>query len=151
MFVPQDWHNHRKFCSATATPPSIPTYDVILFASNETTPRMVKLTYEWRTLSADPTERFQVLQHPPWPRCTCPLWIERPAGGCLVAFINDNFTFDGSKRNECIRSVTGGMAPHPWADHVLVVRKKGVYDPEYQDAVLEEDLPVLIKYFKEYH
>lgn len=111
---------------------------------------MVKLPYGWQTLSADSTERIQTLEHPAWPRCTSPLWIKRPAGGHLVAFINDSFTSDGSEKNECIRSVTEGTAPHSWVDHVFVLRKKGVDDPEYQDAVLEEDLPVLIKYLKEY-
>lgn len=101
----------------------------------------------------------QVLDLPrPWATSDWPLCIDTryprgpplPKGRVLVQFFNDNFLNDGSSLNKCIQNVMGGKAPHPWADNVIVVRKETSDAPVFLDAVLEEDLPVLFEYWKEY-
>ena len=78
-----------------------------------------------------------------------------PNGRNLVIFINDNFLVDGSLPNGCIFNLTAGQARYPWCDHALVLRTPFQSFSlscirSYEDAVLEEDLPALVRYFREY-
>ncbi|TCD61366.1 hypothetical protein EIP91_008556 [Steccherinum ochraceum] len=109
----------------------------------------------------DPDWGQEVLDLPPiWKTCFYPLWVELryphgpplepPGRPILAAYFNDNFLDDGSPLNECIKSASGGTAAHPWADNMLVLRKVSAAHPEFMDAVLDEDLPVLLEYWKEY-
>ena len=163
MLPLQDWQTHKADCKANDTPPEIPTLDAILFAANETEPRMVKIPFKLETIpplyDGDPPEQFQRLIHRPWPRSTKPFYMNTmhppdgtplPDGRYLLAYINDNFCNDGSPENRCIRNVTNGQSAHPWADHVFVVRAQGLPDETKHSAVMEEDLPVLVSYWREY-
>lgn len=50
-----------------------------------------------------------------------------------------------------MKSVTNGTAAHPWAGDMLVVREGLRDDPwEVKDAVMEEDIPVMTRYWREY-
>jgi len=135
------------------------TRDAILFAADATRPRMVKVPMKHamvETFFDEPAEQFEVPDHArhPWKRSDRPEWIGRvypggPAlsdGKLLVAFINDNFCNDGSMPNGSVEALTGGLSRRGWADHIFVMRKKDIHDPEFQDAVLEEDLPILRTY-----
>lgn len=116
---------------------------------------MVKLPWKWRQSFG---EKWQEFEHRPWPRSTKPFYINclypagppLPDGRWLVAFINDNFSNDGSILNRSVQSATAKQSVHPWADHIFVVRKKSYQDPTFQSAVMEEDLPILVGYWKEY-
>ena len=40
----------------------------------------------------------------------------------LQFYYRDEFLTDGSKLNECVRKITGGMAGHCWAGPMLVMK-----------------------------
>lgn len=127
---------------------------------------MVKIPLKWKDVQVyygEPPVPHQILARNPWPRLTQPFWIARqypggpnlPGGRVLVAFINDNHCYDGSPANKSILCLTnmgrgGRHPPHDWRDNVFVLRKKNMEDPEFQDAVWEEDLPILQSFLRRY-
>ncbi|TCD61357.1 hypothetical protein EIP91_008546 [Steccherinum ochraceum] len=166
-----DWPKHKEDCKPSTTSSELATavqiHDAILFATKEPNPRMVKVPFKWIQekpfLPSDtPPPAFQVLARNPWPTSNCPFWVGSlypggpplPDNRLLVAFINDNFSVDGSPPNFCIGKFLGvkqwGDMPYRWADNVIVLRKRSVEDPEFQSAVWEEDLPILKQYWSKY-
>ncbi|THH31898.1 hypothetical protein EUX98_g2261 [Antrodiella citrinella] len=157
----QDWQRHKAEChpSTSANPP-LETRNAILLAHNENRPRMIKLPVKHNPVSdifSGETAMYEVpdkARHP-WKTTDHPEWIGRlvrhgsrplPGNRLLVAFINDNFCNDGSARNRCVENLTGGMAERPWADHIFVLRMGNLHDTDFQDAIMEEDLPILRSY-----
>ncbi len=72
-----------------------------------------------------------------------------PLRHTLAVWYDDNFMINGSRINRCIQRITAGKAQHPWAGNVLALRVKGPTLDRYSDAVMEEDLAPLVRYFEE--
>ncbi|KAG8908606.1 hypothetical protein FRB99_004894 [Tulasnella sp. 403] len=152
------WKSHKKECKEQSeSNTELQTYDAILFAANETQPRMVKIPWKWTSTEWEP-EPLAKLIYPQWPRSITPFYIDclypggppLKDGRCIVTFHNDNFCNDGSPLNQAIQNVTNRQASHGWADHIVALRMKNPLDRSFQSAVLEEDLPVLAEYWKRY-
>lgn len=45
-----------------------------------------------------------------------------------------------------MENLTGGRGDRSWADHIFVLRMGNLHDTQFQDAVMEEDLPILKSY-----
>ncbi|TCD59987.1 hypothetical protein EIP91_010944 [Steccherinum ochraceum] len=132
------------------------TYNAILFVTHETQPRMVKIAVkchpDWGQEVHDLAPIRKICFYP------LPLWIdhchglplEPPGRPILAAYFSHNLLDYGSPLNECIKSASGDTAAHPWADNMLVLRKVSAVHSEFMDAVLNEDLTVLLEYWKEY-
>ena len=109
----------------------------MLFAANESGPRMINLPYERSPLypSVDviqPPRNFSRLfdfgARPMHVQTLYPSSQALPDGRSLEVYINDNFSNDGSPTNQAVRALTEGKAFREWADHIVVLRKKSVYD-----------------------
>ena len=66
-------------------------------------------------------------------------------GPMLDVFYRKNFYSDGSKRNRCIERLTDGTMHLPWSGSFIVLR--WTHADKFEDAIIEEDLPMLKKFF----
>jgi len=130
------------------TPP-LPTIDVILFAVNEDTPRLIKVPYKDDGLA-------HFIQTPGWYLERESFRTQSPVNNRLtptrkrpVLFIeyDDMFAINGSELNRCIQTASGGKAP-AWRGTVFGVRAAPSYragvSEKMANAVLEEDLPEIM-------
>ncbi|KAG6333521.1 hypothetical protein ID866_5567 [Astraeus odoratus] len=65
-------------------------------------------------------------------------------------FIRDNFLNDGSPLNRIPKKLTNGRAPHGWAGNLLALKETHVGSGQWVDCTIEDDLPILTKYFEWY-
>ena len=66
-------------------------------------------------------------------------------GGMIAIFFNEHFVQDGSKYNNCINHLTNGRTAGPWAGLFFTFRRTHL--DTYYEAVMEQDVPVLINFF----
>jgi len=66
-------------------------------------------------------------------------------GTMAEIFFRSGFTEDGSTPNRCIQRLTNGKMARPWAGPFIAFRRTHL--DTSVDAVMEQDLPVWIKYF----
>jgi hypothetical protein len=162
LFRLQHWGSHKEYCLKVKAA-GANTFDAILFAVNETKPRLVKIP--WKLIHGDnndPTQ-YQKLDTNIWFRkkkkVVRPLfirWWKRTNGpefGCGLCIIYDeNFPINGSRLNRCIVDATGGRG-YPWGGNILALRMGGSTNPYsydfYENVDIREDLEPLVTYFKE--
>ncbi|KAK0438938.1 hypothetical protein EV421DRAFT_928234 [Armillaria borealis] len=156
----QDWPSHKTYCK-TISNYGTNTFNAILFGVNETKPRLIKLPWSYGPVYEDVTgERWQDLDMELWFegydsfRRANYVWQKfgidgPPLRHTLAVWYDDNFMVNGSQINRCIRKITAGKAQHPWAGNILALRVKGPSLGRYSDAVMEEDLAPLVRYFEE--
>jgi hypothetical protein len=125
----------------------------ILFPEDESSPRMVKVKFN---MGYDKGKYWLKPDLSPYlprdARIGC-LRIDGatvPEGNVLVTgmiaiFFNERFLEDGSKRNNCISSLTNGKTACPWAGPFLAFRRTHL--DTYLEAVMEQDVPVLVQFF----
>ena len=151
---------HKEYCHKVKAA-GANTFDVILFAANETKPRLVKIP--WKLIPGDendPTGSYHELDTDIWFKqpetCVRNIYFNRwgingPELGRSLCFIHDdNFMNNGSPLNRCIVNVTGGMAGHRWCGNILGLRMKGQSYDFYENVDMEEDLKPFMTYFEEY-
>jgi len=157
----QDWRSHKEYCRKVKAAGSH-TFDAILFATNETKPRIVKIPWTLIPGDEDDPSPYQELDRDIWFRqpdkfvrsMNFNRWgingAELGRGLCLM--YDDNSMINGSPLNRCIVDVTGGRAGHPgqWWGNVLGLRMKGRSYDFYESADMEEDLKPFVTYFEEY-
>ena len=127
----------------------------ILFPEDESLPRMVKVKFD---MGYDNKGKF-------WQKPDLSPYLNRdtsvgrlridgatvPEGdilvktGTIAIFFNESFLEDASKRNNCISSLTNGKTACPWAGPFLAFRCTPL--DTYFAAVMEQDVPVLVKFF----
>jgi len=139
------------------------TFDAILFAVNETKPRLVKIPWKLIREDKDDPTQYQKLDTNIWFKrknkdvksLSIYRWgINGPELGRGLCFIYDeNVLINGSPLNRCIVDVTGGRAGHQWCGNILALRMGGSnsfsYD-FYKNVDMQEDLKPLVTYFEEY-
>ena len=156
----QDWRSHKEYCRKVKAA-GANTFDAILFAANETKPRLVKIP--WELIPWDEDEQsppYQSLDEDIWFKHT-PKFLrninfdrcgingpELGRGLCLIH--DDNSMINGSPVNQCIIHVTGGRARHLWSGNILGLRMKGHSYDFYENVDMEEDLKPFVTYFEEY-
>ncbi|KAI5887191.1 uncharacterized protein SCHCODRAFT_01105628 [Schizophyllum commune H4-8] len=179
----QDWKKHKPNCvtprvaskaktssskpSFTATPsqPSKGSFQAIMLAANEDTPRMITMEYKWtddfdgrnrpiKVQTLQQRHHFAKFAHPKeyFVKNVGIKGAKLPSDRCLVILYNDLILSDGDTPvNRCVKSLTNGKAPHAWADNLIVLRQRPMdrywY---YASANLEEDIGVLRRFFEEY-
>ena len=155
----QDWRSHKEYCRKVKAA-GANTFDAILFAVNETKPRLVKIPWELIPGDEDEPGSWQKLDKDIWFKHTPKsvrdinfnrLGINGPGLGrglCLV--YDENFMINGSPLNRCIVEVTGGRAGHQWCGNLLGLRMKGHSYDFYESVDMEEDLKPFVTYFEEY-
>ena len=162
LFRLQDWGSHKEYCLKVKAA-GANTLDAILFAVNESKPRLVKIP--WKLIRGDKNDptQYQKLDTDIWfkkkRKFVRPLFIQRwgingPALGRGLCFMyDDNFLINESPLNRCIVDVTGGRAGHQWCGNILALRVGGSnpysYD-SYKNVDMQEDLGPLVRYFEEY-
>ena len=151
----QDWQSHEEYCSKVKAA-GANTFDAILFAVNETKPRLVKIP--WKMGQGN---RYHILDTDIWFKHTNTavnkLFFHRlginglKLGRGLCFVYDDNFSMNGSPLNRCIIDVTGGKAGHQWCGNVLALRMESLQSLEFYASVdMEQDLPLFVTYLDEY-
>ena len=165
LFRLQDWRSHKEYCLKVKAA-GAHTFDAILFAANETKPRLVKIP--WKMVingnEDDPgSESYHSLD--------AVIWFKHPntaarylrfdqwgfdgpeLGRGLCIMYDDNFVMNGLPLNRCIMDVTGGRAGQRWRGNILGLRMKGDSDNDnfYANVDIEEDLKPFVTYFEEYN
>jgi hypothetical protein len=157
----QDWRSHKEYCLKIKAD-GANTFDAILFAVNETKPRLVKIPWELMSGDEDDPMKYQRLDTDIWFKHTNkvvrPLYFNRwgingPSLGRGLCFMyDDNFFMNQLPLNRCVVSVTGGRAGPQWCGNILALRMKSLYSYDfYESANMQEDLKPLVKYFEEYN
>ena len=139
------------------------TFDAILFAMDESKPRLVKVP--WKLVPGEDD------YDPPWRSPVTDIWfkytdkfvkplyfhrwgINGPDLGRNLCFeYDDNSMINGSPLNRCILEITGGRAGHSWCGNILGFRMKSppyAVDDEFTNVDMEEDLKPFVTYFDEY-
>ena len=127
----------------------------IFFPENEFSPRMVKVKFEsgynkgkyWQKpdlspyLPSDVSVGCLPMDGAMVPKDGVLL------GGMAAIFFNERFLEDGSKRNNCISRLTNGKTAFPWAGPFFAFRCAHMDTYFFLEAVMEEDLPVLVDFF----
>jgi len=162
----KDWRSHKEYCLKVKAA-GANTFDAILFAVNETKPRLVKIP--WKLFPGNGEERtpYQELDTDIWFKhadnsvreLTFNRWgINGPALGRRLCFIyDDDFLINGSPSNRCIVDSTGGRASHQWCGNILGLRMESPlpYGPHsygfYANVDMQEDLKPFVTYFEEYN
>ncbi|KAL1665309.1 hypothetical protein GGF50DRAFT_100672 [Schizophyllum commune] len=178
----QDWKKHKPTCvalrvaakanktsfskpSITATPsqPSEGSFQAIMLAVNEGTPRMITMEYKWtddfdernrpiKVQTLQQRHHFAKVAHPKeyFVKNVGIKGTKLPSGRSLVILYNDLIIGD-TPVNRCVKSLTNGKAPHAWADNLIVLRQRPLDRYRYYaSANLEEDIGVLRRFFEEY-
>ena len=156
LFRLQDWRSHKEYCLKVKAA-GANTFDAILFAANETKPRLVKIPWVLVPGNEYDPGQFHRLDTDVWFKQAKKfvksvhfnqLGINGPALGRGLCFrYDDNFAINGSPLNRCIVEITGGRAEHPWCGNILGLRWK---HDSYESVVMEEDLKLFVTYFDEY-
>ena len=154
----QDWRSHKEYCLKVKAATN--TFDAILFAVNETKPRLVKIPWELDLGDEDDPSQYHKLDTGVWFKNTDKFvrtiylrrWgINGPELGRGLCFrYDDNSFINGSPLNRCVVEATGGKAGHPWCGNILALRMKNSSYDFYESAVMEEDLNPFVMYFDEY-
>jgi len=63
-----------------------------------------------------------------------------------ILFFRSGFRHDGSKINRCIQHITKGHMAVPWAGPFIAFKHADIFGSH--SAVMDEELPVLIQYFR---
>ncbi|KAN0127296.1 hypothetical protein V8E53_014900 [Lactarius tabidus] len=157
----QDWRSHKEYCQKVKAA-GANTFDAILFAVNETKPRLVKIPWKISRVHEDGPTLFHDLDTDIWFKHTDKSmrdikfnrWgINGPGLGRMLCFIyDDNFSINGLPLNRCIVHVTGGGAGHQWRGNILALRMKNSqpYSGFYADVDMKKDLKAFVTYFEEY-
>jgi hypothetical protein len=136
------------------------TVDAILFAEDETKPRLVKVP--WKLIhAAKYTSSYQKLDTSIWfkraNKAVTPVYsqvwergINGPELMRTVCFMYDsNFSINGSPLNHCIMDFTRGKAGFPWCGNILAFRMGSSYNYGfYTNVDMEEDLKVFLDFFE---
>ncbi|KAF8904716.1 hypothetical protein CPB84DRAFT_1772643 [Gymnopilus junonius] len=154
----KDWRAHKEYCLKVKAA-GANTFDAILFAVNETKPRLVKVPWELSRVSEDDVQ-YQKLDTDVWFKqdaAVRPLYFHRlgingPQLGRALCFkYDDDFSINGSPLNRCIVNVTEGKAGHPWCGNIVALRMQSLYTYDFYDNVdIEQDLKLFVTYFEEY-
>ena len=155
----QDWRSHKEYCLKVKAATN--TFDAILFAVNETKPRLVKIPWELDLGDDDDPSQYHKLDTDVWfkrpNKAVRPLYFNRwgingsELGRGLCFMYDDNFSINGSPLNRCVVEVTGGKAGHQWCGNILALRMKDFSYDFYESVVMEEDLKPFVTYFDEYN
>ncbi|PBK71887.1 hypothetical protein ARMSODRAFT_910761 [Armillaria solidipes] len=157
--IAQDWPMHKAYCKRVRAATN--TFDAILFGVDEIKPRAIKLPWSYGPQVDDDPRGWQLLEREPWlgGKDRCPYFfyvgtfgVNGPSLGRILAlYYDENFLINGSPINRCIQNITKGKAAHPWAGNVLALRSKGLRSLDwYNDAIIEEDLAPLVRFFEDY-
>lgn len=76
-------------------------------------------------------------------------WVWGCTGPQFQIVCRERFLSDGSPLNRCVRHITNGKAPHPWAGAILVMRSPDGVSERLVDAD-EETLRAATTYFSTY-
>ncbi|PBK92194.1 hypothetical protein ARMGADRAFT_967528 [Armillaria gallica] len=159
--IAQDWPSHKVYCKRVSDA-GTNTFDAILFGVNETKPRLIKIPWSYGPVDDDEVGlMWQMVEKEPWftgkdchPRhyYIQTFGANGPSlGYTLVFWFDDNFLSNGSAINRCIETVTEGNAAHPWSGNVFALRARELGSEFYSNAVMEEDLAPLVRYFEDYN
>ena len=150
---------HKEYCRKVKAA-GANTFDAVLFAANETKPRLVKIPWEFIPGDEDEPGSYHRLDKD--------IWFQQPEravryihfnrwgingsglGRGLCLMHDDNSMINGSPLNRCIVEVTGGRAGHGWCGNILGLRMKGQSYDFYESVNMEEDLKPFVTYFEEY-
>ena len=125
----------------------------ILFPEDERSPRLVKVKFDMGCEKGKLWQKPDLSPYLPSDTCIGCLRIKGAlvpdgdilVGGMIAIFFNERFLEDGSKRNDCISSLTNGNMARPWAGPFFAFRRTHL--DTYFGAVMEQDLPVLVELF----
>ena len=152
---------HKEYCRKVKAA-GTHTFDAILFAANETKPRIVKIP--WKLFPGNEEERN------PYQELDTEVWFKPPPhsdvrqldfrrwgffgpelGRGLCFLYDDDFLINGSPLNRCIVDATGGRATHRWSGNILGLRLKEFSHDFYANVDMEEDLKPFVTYFEGYN
>ena len=157
-FCSQDWKSHKEYCLKVKAAGDN-TFDAILFAVNETKPRLIKIP--WELIPGDNENPLS------WHKLDKGVWFKQPNSCVRTIFVqnwgingpplrdslcfeyDENFLINGSPINRCVASGTRGRARHPWCGNLLALRMGRSYD-FYKSVDMQEDLEPLVRYLEEY-
>jgi hypothetical protein len=161
LFRLQDWRSHKEYCRKVKAA-GANTFDAILFAPDETKPRLVKIP--WKLIPPDDDEPGS------YHNLDTDIWFKHPEKfirtmffhqlginygpelGRLLGFLyDDNFLPNGAPLNRCIENVTGGKAGRRWHGNILGLRMEGYSYDLYASVDMEEDLKPFLVWFEECH
>jgi len=155
----KDWRSHKEYCHKVKVA-GANTFDAILFAVDETKPRLIKIPWTLIPGDEDDPGSYQRLEREIWfkhpDKCIRYIHFNRwgingaGLGRGLCLMHDDNSMINGSSLNRCIVDVTEGRAGHPWCGNILGLRMKGHSYDFYESADMEEDLKPIVTYFEEY-
>ncbi|KAL1730587.1 hypothetical protein EV714DRAFT_250076 [Schizophyllum commune] len=175
----QDRKTHKPTCVAskanktssskpsfTATPsqPSEGSFQAIMLAVNEDTPRMITMEYKWtddfdernrpiKVQTLQQRHHFAKLAHPKeyFVKNVGIKGAKLPSDKSLVILYNDLIIGDTPGVVRSLLHCLPGKAPHAWADNLIVLRQRPSDRYRfYTSANLEEDIGVLRRFFEEY-
>jgi len=154
----QDWRSHKEYCRKVKAA-GANTFDAILFAPNETKPRLVKIP--WKLI---PEDEYAGSYH----KLDTDIWFKHPdkfvrtmffhrlginygpeLGRQLGFLYDDNFLRNGSPLNRCIMDATGGRSGRWWHGNILGLRMEGYSYDFYASVDMEEDLKPFLIWFEE--
>ncbi|CAA7263026.1 unnamed protein product [Cyclocybe aegerita] len=159
-----DWPSHKLDCYVKPPKDALSLSDCvrkkvtgILFAEDADEPRLIQLNVligytrtgqTWQTLNLRPYLPDDEKRGRARVRLDGPMVPGE--GGIKLGLMSDvfyrrNFTSDGSQRNRCIERSTKGKMAHPWSGPFIMLRRTHL-DTSY-DVVMEQDLPMLMKFF----
>ena len=131
------------------------TFDAMLFAVNETKPRLVKIPWKFDGDGDEASATFHDLDKT--------IWFKQfhfvrtmPVHPFLCFLYDDNFGINESPRNSCIDAVTGGRPGRWWGGNILALRKRRSESDDangyefYDDVDMDEDFMPLVKFFERY-
>ena len=153
----QDWGLHKEYCLKVKAAGDN-TFDAILFAANETKPRLVKIPWVVGNFGdKDDPILYHKLKTDVWfkgkkkavrtqsVRCWERNGPELGRDLCLI--YDENLLINGSCLNRCIVEVTRGTAAYQWRGNILALR---LTNGSFESAVMEEDLEPFVGYFDSY-
>ena len=163
----QDWISHQIHCYVQ--PPkkyraneSTLRFELsgLLFPEDEDTPRVIKVKglkgpdgngRGWQTLNLKPylpddekKGRDRVKMDGAWAIDKDGIALGRSA----ELYFRHSFLNDGSKINRCIQHITSGKMAMPWAGPFIAFRHSNAIWDDSLNVVMDEDLPVMIDYFR---
>ena len=148
--------SHKEYCRKVKAA-GADTFDAILFAVNETKPRLVKIPWKLIPGNDDDPGSYQ--------RLDPNVWFKHPNTAVRYKYFNqlgsngpalehylcimydDNFVLNGLPLNRCIVDVTGGRAEHKWCGNVFGLRMDDNSLDFYKNVDMEEDLKAFVTYF----
>lgn len=153
LFCAQDWKSHKEYCVKVKAAKN--TFDAMLFAVNETKPRLVKIPWKFDGGGDEASATYHDLDKSIWFK-QFPFVRTMLVHPFLCFLYDDNFGTNGSPRNGCIDAVTGGKPGQWWGGNILALRKRRSESDDdagyefYDNVDMEEDLMPLVKFFERY-